>query len=266
MKIDLKKLNLTLAEAIRIALPKDELYLDDKVYNEKIVLYKPNITLIGKENTVIVFGDSHSTPIRYGNGGVYGTTGSATFRVLEEAEGFRAYNITFMNDFMRNGKPNGQAVAFKSECSNMHIKDCKFIGHQDTLYIDFGNNNVIENSYICGDIDFIFGSADCIFKNCHIHAVNDEKDIGFYTAPSTYCVNQNGLVFENCTFTHADGMDMYLGRPWFPGGAKMDVFPKIAFKDCKISENVKLYLKKMHDNDKTQYSFMLENCEIGVIE
>ena len=122
MKIDLKKLNLSLAEAIRIALPNDELYLDDKVYNEKIVLYKPNITLIGQENTVIVFNDSHATPIRHGNGGVYGTTGSSTFRVLEEADGFKAYNITFMNSYKREGKPNGQAVAFKSECNDIYIK------------------------------------------------------------------------------------------------------------------------------------------------
>ena len=265
MKIDLKKLNLSLAEAIRIALPKDELYLDNKVYNEKIVLYKPNITLIGQENTVIVFNDCHATPIRHGNGGVYGTTGSSTFRVLEDADGFKAYNITFMNDFKRDGKPNGQAVAFKSECSNVYIKDCKFIGHQDTLYVDNGKNNVIENCYICGDIDFIFGSADCLFKNCHIHAVNDEKDLGYFTAPSTIKSNEKGFIFEECKFT-CDDMEMYLGRPWYPGGAKEEVYPKIAFKNCQIVENIKLYLKKMHEKDKTNYCFNLENCEIGVIK
>jgi pectinesterase len=265
MKIDLKKLNLSLAEAIRIALPNDELYLDDKVYNEKIVLYKPNITLIGQDNTVIVFNDSHATPIRHGNGGVYGTTGSSTLRVLEEANGFKAYNITFMNNYKREGRPNGQAVAFKSECSNIYIKDCKFIGHQDTLYVDGGTNNVIEDCYICGDIDFIFGSADCLFKNCHIHAVNDEKEEGFFTAPSTYIVNEKGFVFKDCVFSQ-DEMVMYLGRPWFPGGAKMEVYPRISFINCKIDESINLSMKKMHEKDKTNYSFNLENCCIGVIE
>ena len=263
MKIDLKKLNLSLAEAIRIALPNDELYLDNKVYNEKIVLYKPNITLIGQENTVIVFDDCHSTPIRYGNGGVYGTTGSATFRVLEEAHGFKAFNVTFMNSYKREGRPNGQAVAFKSECNDIYMKNCKFIGHQDTLYVDYGKNNVIEECYICGDIDFIFGSADCLFKNCHIHAINDEKQAGFYTAPSTYIDNENGFIFDGCKFT-CDDMDICLGRPWYPGGAKKEVYPRIKFINCNIALNVKLYLKKMHEKDKTCYSFNIENCMIGV--
>ena len=38
-------------------------------------------------------------------------------------------------------------------------------------------------------------------------------------------------------------MDMTLDRPWYPGGAKEEVYPKIAFKNCEINENVKLYLQ-----------------------
>lgn len=263
MDIYLKKLNLSLAEAIRIALPNDVLYLDDKVYNEKIVLYKPNITLVGSENTKIVFNDCHATKIRHGNGECYGTTGSSTFRVLEGADGFKAYNITFENNYVRDENPGGQAVAFKSECSNIHLKDCKFIGHQDTLYIDFGNNNLIEDCYICGDVDFIFGSADCVFKNCHIHAINDERNVAYYTAPDTYEYNQNGFEFINCSFTHDENMEVYLGRPWYPSGAKVKVYPRISFNECCISESVNLSLKRMHEKDILNYSFKIENCNIG---
>ena len=263
MEINLKKLNLSLAEALRIALPNDILLLDDITYNEKIVVYKPNITLKGSENTKIVFNDCHATKIRHSGGGCYGTTGSATFRVLEEANGFKAYNITFENNYVRDGNPNGQAVAFKSECNNVHIKDCKFIGHQDTLYIDFGKNNLIEDCYICGDIEFIFGSADCTFKNCHIHAINDERNICYYTAPDTYISNEQGFVFEGCKFTHEENMDVYLGRPWYPGGAREEVYPRISFINSDIPEDVKLYLKRMHEKDVLKYNFKIENCKIG---
>ena len=266
MEINLKKLNLSLSEALKIALPNDILYLDDKTYNEKIVVYKPNITLIGSENTKIVFNDCHATKIRHGNGECYGTTGSATFRVLEEANGFKAYNIAFENSYVRDGNPNGQAVAFKSECSNVHLKDCKFIGHQDTLYIDFGKNNLIENCYICGDIDFIFGSADCTFKNCHIHAINDERSIAYYTAPDTYVSNEYGFIFENCKFSHERNMEVYLGRPWYPGGAKEAVYPRISFINSIIPDDVFPYLKRMHEKDLLKYSFKIENCYIGGIK
>lgn len=263
MDIYLKKLNISLAQALKFALPGDILHLDNKIYNEKIVIYKPNLTLIGEENTKVVFNDCNATKIRYGNGESYGTTGSATFRVLEGADGFKAENIIFENSYIRDGSKGSQAVAFKSECNNIYLKNCKFIGHQDTLYIDFGKNNVVENCYICGDVDFIFGSADCLFKNCHIHAINDEKDIAYYTAPDTFIENDKGFIFDGCTFTHDDNMEVYLGRPWYPSKSRSNVYPKISFINSNISDGVFLYLKRMHENDILKYSFNIENCNIG---
>ena len=266
MIIDLRVEKISISEALKKANMNDVIYLDNITYNEKIIVDKPNITLFGFGNTRISYAASHGTviPVEFGGDGVkvYGTTGSATFTVAKGADGFRARGIIFENSYIYTGKPNSQAVAFKSECSNILLESCKFIGSQDTLYVDEGINNVINYSYIEGNVDFIFGSADCTFNNCTIKAVSNGRKEAYFTAPSTYIDNLMGLVFNNCTFSTEDGLVTYLGRPWYPGGAKKEVFPKVSFINCNLDKNIILMLKKMHQDNPTKYKFLIEACEI----
>lgn len=259
MIIDLKKNNLSILEALKIAKSGDELILDDKIYKEKIIINTPNLTFKGTKNTKITFDNCSSDiiPEKFGGDGIktFGTTGSATFTVAKEASFFKAYNIIFENSYKRIGKMHSQAVAFKSEADNIYLNNCTFLSHQDTLYIDYGKNNEIISSKIYGDIDFIFGSADCFFKNCEIYALNDEIDHAYYTAPSTYICNNNGFIFNNCNFYTKPNMEVYLGRPWYPSKALMEVIPRISFINCSFSKDINLSLKQMHEGDPDNYIF-----------
>jgi len=259
--LDLKKLNLSLKEALDRVNDGEVILLDNKTYFEKIELTKKNITLIGQENTKISFG-AHSgmiIPLNLGGDGVktFTTTTSATFRVKEGADGFKAFGITFENSYkMGNDTKGAQAVAFKSEINDLSIDNCKFLGAQDTLYIDLGKNNKINSSYIEGDVDFIFGSADCTFNNCEIVGLN--KDNVFFTAPSTYHDNKKGFHFKYCIFK-TDAPKTYLGRAWYPSGAKKPVYPRLILKNCKLMGNIELDLIQMNPTDKRIYELRIKN-------
>ncbi|MDE7161266.1 MAG: hypothetical protein K2N65_00755, partial [Anaeroplasmataceae bacterium] len=262
MNIYLRKEDISLSEALKEATAGDVIYLDDITYNEKITITTPNITLIGTENSRIVFDATSQDiiPEEFGGDGkkTYGTTGSATVLVKPEATGFKAMGITFENSFRRDGRIQAQAVAFKSETSHIFLKDCTFMSHQDTLYIDYGTDNRLEKCTIFGDVDFIFGSADCTFKSCKIHALADERNSAYFTAPSTYQENLQGFVFEHCSFSIDKGMEVYLGRPWYPSGTRRHVQPRISFITCSIPKEVHLCLKQMHEEDPTNYILHLE--------
>lgn len=268
MNIDLRKENISLTEAVFKAQPHDVIYLADKTYREKIYVKTPHLTWIGSKHTKITFSafSGDIIPASLGGDGskTYGTTGSATVTILPSAVGFKAKGIIFENGYVRNGEEQSQAVAFKSETSDIEIIDCSFISHQDTLYIDFGTNNVIQNCRITGDIDFIFGTAECAFIDCIIHARGDEKNCCYYTAPATYKRHKQGFLFENCRFTKDDEIkELYLGRPWFPSKAVEPVHPRIYFRNCEFPKDTYLYLKKMHREDPSEYVFSLEDCKIG---
>ena len=260
---DLEKENQSLKDVLDQVQEGDLILLADQTYVEKVAVKTKNITMIGKPNTKICFHASHGTLVPKEEGGkrkkVYGTTGSATFTVCKEASGFKAFQITFQNDFVRNGRKNGQAVAFKSETSDVLLQNCRFLGYQDTLYMDGGIRNHIENCYIEGDIDFIFGSADCLFDSCFIVAKTNEAKELYFTAPNTLKTNSSGFVFQNCVFETTE-QTVYLGRPWYPSNAVDQTYPKIAFYNCRLKKTILPYLKKMHEQDPTEYSFRLENC------
>ncbi len=257
---ELKNTNMSLKEALDFVSDGETICLENKTYYEKIDLYKKNITLIGQENTKISYNafSGMIIPKEFLGDGVlkYSTTTSSTFRVHKGADGFKAFGITFENSYKRENNTDGQAVAFKSEANDLMIDNCRFIGEQDTLYIDSGKNNKITSSYIEGDIDFIFGSADCTFNNCEIVGLN--KEIVYFTAPSTYVDNKKGFHFKYCNFK-TNAINSYLGRAWYPKGAKKEVYPKLILKKCKIEGNVVLDLIQMHENDPRKYELRINN-------
>ena len=111
------------------------------------------------------------------------------------------------------------------------------LGHQDTLFTGplpheekqtggftgptqfaprIPGHQLYEDCFICGEVDFIFGSAICYFKNCELYALNRNMEINsYYTAPSTYENQQYGYVFESCNFTgNCPERTVMLSRPW----------------------------------------------------
>lgn len=253
MIFDLKKNNISLAKALYLANEYDVIYLDDKEYFEKVIVKTPNITIKGRSNSIINFNANNGSIIPKGLGGdgvkKYGTTGSATLTISTSARGFHMENVTVVNSYNNglNDRSGRQAVAFKSEISDLFINNCRFIGNQDTLYVDYGSNNYIINSYIEGDVDFIFGSADCYFINCNIYAKKSNKS--YYIAPNTYNNNLYGLVFIKCIFTKAIETECYLGRWWFPNKSLLPIVPKASFIECKFKGNIIMEVIRMHEED-----------------
>lgn len=161
--------------------------------------------------------------------------------------GFQMKNITVENAYNegrgKDGKPgqstgNHQAVALETDgADKVHLENVRLLGNQDTLYIKSANpsnpdaqppvyatigRNFINNSYVEGDVDFIFGRGTALFKHSEIRYLGARNSPeGYIGAPSTDRDIPYGFVFINCNFTN-DGKGervlagkISLGRQWF---------------------------------------------------
>lgn len=147
------------------------------------------------------------------------------FSTFVNADDFRAENITFENSF----GTGSQAVALLVDADRAVFQNCRFIGWQDTLFIN-GGRQFFKDCYIEGHVDFIFGSAKAIFENCHIHS----KGAGYVTAQfRTSDAEDTGFVFYRCKLTGSDtGAGVYLGRPWRP-------FARVVFIESWLDSHIK---------------------------
>lgn len=152
-----------------------------------------------------------------------GTDQSGTVLVGSNATGFSAVGITFVNTYnlTEHTLPGEQtpAVAFSSAADKVYLSQCRFLGRQDTLYLHgSGSRVMVENCYIEGTVDFVFGDANAVFMDCDLFmAYYPGKNNGYFTAPNTKKGN-TGLVFYSCNLTadarYSDGGTVSLGRPW----------------------------------------------------
>lgn len=220
-----------------------EILIKNGVYKEKIIIDKPNITLLGedRDKTILTYDDGAFKPDETGN--PMGTFKTASIKVTSNAENFSAQNIHFENN-AGMGDIVGQAVALYLDCDKATIKDCKLTSRQDTLltspmHEDIGrdpyilNRQYFENCYIEGDVDFIFGGAVAVFKDCEIFSLNRNQEInGYLTAACTSVKRKYGYVFFNCRLKgNASKGTVYLGRPWRE-------YAKTVFIDCTMDEHI----------------------------
>lgn len=212
---------------------KDRLVLNIEPgdYEEKITVTQPGVVFQNAdesyENKVVIHESYYSGNVWDENGNYMpqdeydlGTSECGTVIIAATATGFSAYGITFQNDYNvvdhLGDDDETPAVAFDSKADKVNLKDCTFIGRQDTLYVEGSGNRVyVNDSYIEGTVDFIFGDADAYFTDCDIHmAAFGSRTSGYYTAPNTKKGNV-GLVFHDCTLTADDQLTgVSLGRPW----------------------------------------------------
>ena len=193
-------------------------------YHERVIITQnhPNITLIGKgkspEDVII----TNSLNAKQAGGTFFTET------VEINGTGFEADNITFEN----TAGNTGQAVAVANRADRSLFKHCRFLGHQDTLFADYGRQYYVD-SYIEGGVDFIFGNATAVFDHTEIHA----NGPGYLTAQSRTAPDQTtGYVILNSRVTSSINQDAppmdaaipgakssasahnttALGRPWRP--------------------------------------------------
>lgn len=202
------------------------IYVKNGTYQEVVTIRKDNIYLIGESNT--------GTKITYGNyagklkpdGTTYGTSGSASFYLYGKNSIIE--NILIENSFDENTNTDvKQAVAAYIQGDRNIIRNCVFVGNQDTLYANGGRQYYI-NCKIIGDTDFIFGGATAVFENCEI--VSTVRG-GYVTAASTDISNY-GYLFLNCRLTSdAPANSTYLGRPWRPNAY-------VVYKTCYLGAHI----------------------------
>jgi pectinesterase len=148
------------------------------VYHERIIVTQnhSNITLIGlgtsPADTVITNSLNAKTA-----GGTFFTE-----TVELNGTGFEADNLTFEN----TAGNTGQAVAVANRSDRSVFKHCRFLGHQDTLFADYGRQYYVD-SYIEGGVDYIFGNASAVFERDELHS----NGPGFITAQSRTSPQQN---------------------------------------------------------------------------
>ena len=271
----------TIQEAIN-HIPKDNvlpitIHIRPGVYREKIHIEVPFVTLKGTDPclTRITYNDY---ALKYlSNKEQYGTFRSYTAFI--GASNCTFENLTFENS-SGSGTVVGQALAVYADGDRLFFKNCRFLGHQDTLFtgplpptpIEPGSfkgpreyheringRQYYEQCYIEGDVDFIFGSATAYFYNCEIFSHNRNEEInGYITAPSTPEGQKYGYIFEKCHLTsNCLPQTVYLGRPWRN-------FAKAVFIHCDLGEHIKDV--GWHDWNKTEshtQSFFAEYHSIG---
>ncbi|CAL9642881.1 hypothetical protein SUDANB1_06376 [Streptomyces sp. enrichment culture] len=212
-------------------------------YREKVFIpaSKPNILLRGtgrdRSDTVIVF----DTPAEYG-----GSTGSATVRIA--ANDVTARNLTFSNDFdeAAHELKGEQALAMKTTGDRIVFEDTAFLGNQDTLMTDSPKLTTVSrvyvrDSYIEGDVDFVYGRATTVIERSVIRALSRGSDSnnGYITAASTWKGNPYGfLITRSKIVSDAPAGTYHLGRPWHPGGER-DAVAQVLIRDTRLPAAVK---------------------------
>ena len=228
-----------------------EIEIEPGVYHERLIIDINGLTLTGlsadPKDTVIEYDLSAFGIMPDGNK-------RGTFRT--QTVFIKGNNITLKNLTLANtagdGKKVGQCLALNAEGLNLTYENCRFLGHQDTIFLgplppkekELGgfrgpmqyeprcfSSQTFNHCYIEGTVDFIFGGAQATFTDCEIFSKYVDKDRNCYvTAASTPEGQEEGFVFENCRFT-GDALpgSVYLGRPWRN-------FAKVTIKNSYLSE------------------------------
>ena len=200
------------------------IYVKRGTYKEKLIIpqWVQNIEICGedRDNTIITYDDHANIPValsswalalgqKPNDNGQKPTIGTfRTYTLKIEGNAITLKNITIENNAARLG----QAVALHTEGDRLLFINCRFLGHQDTIYTGVEKSRLyFSHCYIEGTTDFIFGPSTVWFEQCDIHC----KANSYITAASTPKDVEYGYVFNKCTITAAEGVDrVYLGRPW----------------------------------------------------
>ena len=185
------------------------IYIKKGTYKEKLIIpqWLTNIELCGedRDNTIITW-DDHANILLPSTGKGMGTFRTYTLKI--QGSSITLKNLTVENNAARLG----QAVALHTEGDRLTFVNCRFLGHQDTIYTGNAKTRLFfSNCYIEGTTDFIFGPSTAWFENCDILC----KANSYITAASTPKDVTYGYIFNKCRITAAPGVEkVFLGRPW----------------------------------------------------
>lgn len=203
------------------------IYVKKGTYKEKLVIpqWLTNIEICGEDrDQTIITWDDHANIYLPAIGKGMGTFRTYTLKI--QGSRITLKNITVENNSARLG----QAVALHTEGDCLTFINCRFLGHQDTIYTGNGKcRHYFKDCYIEGTTDFIFGPSTVWFENCDIFC----KSNSYITAASTPQDVAYGYVFNNCHITAAENVEkVYLGRPWRDYGYTL-------FMNCDLPRQIR---------------------------
>ncbi|HKQ75856.1 MAG TPA: pectinesterase family protein [Blastocatellia bacterium] len=148
---------------------------------------KPQVTMRGE--------DRKETAIAYANNANFNPNSRSV--VWVDAGDWTIENLT-----VRNLTPQGgsQAETVRTNAARSQIRNCDLYSFQDTLQLN--GSAYVENCYIEGDVDFMWGNAAAYFLNCELRNV---RSGGFYVQARTP-QNQPGFVYVNCRLSGSTGV------------------------------------------------------------
>ena len=196
------------------------IYIKKGTYKEKLIIpqWLQNIELCGEDmNETVITYDDHA------NINKMGTFRTYTLKI-------EANNIILKNLTIENNSPRlGQAVALHTEGDRLVFINCRFIGHQDTIYTGMPYTRLFfKGCYICGTTDFIFGPSTAWFEDCTIESLVNS----YVTAASTPADADYGYIFNNCRLIAKAGVNkVFLGRPWRDYGYTL-------FMNCDLGAHI----------------------------
>ena len=203
------------------------IFVKKGMYKEKLVIpqWLTNIEICGedRDNTIITW-DDHANIFYAPTGKGMGTFRTFTLKI--QGSKITLKNITVENNSARLG----QAVALHTEGDRLTFINCRFLGHQDTIYTGNAKTRLFfKDCYIEGTTDFIFGPSTAWFEGCDIFC----KANSYITAASTPQDVPFGYIFNNCRITCDKGVDkVYLGRPWRDYGYTL-------FMNCELPREIR---------------------------
>ena len=210
------------------------IYVKKGVYKEKLVIpqWLTNIEICGEDrDQTIITWDDHAnikadiTPLTTsGEAQKIGTFRTFTLKI--QGSRITLKNITIENNSARLG----QAVALHTEGDRLTFVNCRFLGHQDTIYTGNAKTRLyFRDCSIEGTTDFIFGPSTAWFEQCRIFCKADS----YITAASTPQDVPYGYIFNHCTISCAPHVTkVYLGRPWRDYGYTL-------FMNCQLPRQIR---------------------------
>jgi pectin methylesterase-like acyl-CoA thioesterase len=185
------------------ALPADHparitLFLRKGTYQEIISMVgKKDLTLLGedREHTILTYPNNEKVQLGQGSSSKRGVV-----------NGLRSTGIALANMTIRSGTPKGtgggwqaEAVIFKSN-SQVMLSDVSLYSFQDTLQMS--SPGYVQNAYIQGDVDFMWGTGPCFFRDSRFVAVNNND--AFVVSRNN--ATTHGFIYLNCRFETAPGI------------------------------------------------------------
>lgn len=147
-----------------------------------------------------------------------GTSCSSVFWV--EASNVQIVNLSIENSSKNSG--TDQAVALQLQGDKNQLENVRLLGHQDTFYVGTSSSTsrtIVTNTYIEGDIDFVFGTGSVVFDSSTFYVKGDRRtDEAVIFAPDTPAAHEYGFLVIDSTIEGASNWAtskaVYLARSW----------------------------------------------------